>query len=271
MGYTILLRLMSEEDARRAFPVAPNGNVDIAEQGEKTDPQTAEEQAIYSFLLQERGEEYARLYREGRTEVERYVRWWQQHFSTENDKIKDLGLEPEYFSSLDDARKFLQEIGETPPPSMVVRKYRPDDTEDIVALFSETVRTINSAHYSEGQIEAWAPRNPDLESWSARFTRTFTAVADLSGKIVAFGNIEGCGHLDCLYVHHQHQGKGAATAVLEALESKVREAGKTRIVADVSITAREFFLKRGFVEIRKQEVLCRGKSFENYLMEKFLY
>jgi putative acetyltransferase len=230
-----------------------------------------EDEEMYHFLLRERGEEYARLFRAGRDAVERYVCWWQRHFKTENDMIKDLGLEPEYFSSLEEARSFLAEIEGTSSTSIVVRPYREEDVQEVVTLFTETVRRINQAHYSPEQIAAWAPLNPDMASWSARCARTTTIVAELAGTIVAFGNLEAHNHIDCLYAHHEHQREGAGTAVLAALENKARTSGKTILFADVSISARLFFTRRGFVEVKPQEVSCRGEKFVNFLMEKVLY
>jgi hypothetical protein len=65
---------------------------------------------VYQLLLRIRGEEYADLYLASDEERMRYITWWQSNFDTENDKIKDLGLEPEHFPSLYEAKKFLAEM-----------------------------------------------------------------------------------------------------------------------------------------------------------------
>ena len=53
-----------------------------------------------------------------------------------------------------------------------------------------------------------------------------------------------------------------------ALETKARELNLTRLYSEVSITAKPFFLSRGFTIVAPQHVSCRGVEFTNYLMEK---
>ena len=65
----------------------------------------------YRLLLKRRGEEYAELFAAPEEERLAYITWWASNFDTESDQIAALGLAPEYFASLDDARKFLKEMG----------------------------------------------------------------------------------------------------------------------------------------------------------------
>jgi putative acetyltransferase len=54
------------------------------------------------------------------------------------------------------------------------------------------------------------------------------------------------------------------------VESEARSLGITRLVADVSITARSFFEHAGFRVVEPQTVERRGVRFQNYRMEKSL-
>ncbi len=74
------------------------------------DPTDIRKSFVYELLLKHRGEEYAELYAASPEERLAYLSWWASNFDTENDQIKDLGLEPEYFSSLDEAKQFLKDI-----------------------------------------------------------------------------------------------------------------------------------------------------------------
>ncbi len=67
-------------------------------------------QQIYQLLLRLRGEEYANLYLASEEQRLAYIHWWQENYDTENDQIIKLGLEPEYFPSLREAKKFLSEM-----------------------------------------------------------------------------------------------------------------------------------------------------------------
>lgn len=66
----------------------------------------------YQAMVQHQGEEYAELYAATPEERLAYISWWASNFNTENDQIKDLGLEPEYFASLAEAKEFLREMKE---------------------------------------------------------------------------------------------------------------------------------------------------------------
>lgn len=68
------------------------------------------ESRSYKSLLKDRGEEFAELSISPNDEVKSYISWWQNNYNTENDEIKNLGLEPEYFKSLREAKKYLKEI-----------------------------------------------------------------------------------------------------------------------------------------------------------------
>ena len=87
----------------------------------------------------------------------------------------------------------------------------------------------------------------------------------VNGEIVGFGDMDETGYLDRLYVHKDYQGQGVASAICDELERFA--AGKT-ITTHASITAKPFFLHRGYRVVRKQEVIRRGVALTNLVMEK---
>ena len=90
-------------------------------------------------------------------------------------------------------------------------------------------------------------------------------VATENGEVVGFGDMDETGYLDRLYVHKDYQGQGVASAICDELERFA--AGKT-ITTHASITAKPFFLHRGYRVVRKQEVIRRGVALTNLVMEK---
>jgi putative acetyltransferase len=153
---------------------------------------------------------------------------------------------------------------------MDVRSFQPADTAAILALFRDTVHRINSRDYTPEQVHAWAPAEMDHGRWAARLQASFTVVAEEDGALLGFANLEADGHVDCLYTHAAHQGRGVATALMQALEGKARGLGLIRLFTEASITARPFFERRGFVVLAQQEVELRGVRFVNFRMEKRL-
>ena len=82
---------------------------------------------------------------------------------------------------------------------------------------------------------------------------------------VRFGDIAKTGSLDRLYVHKDYQHQGIATAICDKLE---REVCAGKIVVHASITAKQFFISRGYKVIKEQQVVKKGISLTNYVMEK---
>ena len=157
----------------------------------------------------------------------------------------------------------------------IIRAYRAEDLPRITELFKDTVSSVCSADYSTRQTDAWLSGAKYTE-WGARFANSFTLVAEIGGKTMAFGNIARggeCGgvqlraedgYLDMLYVDKSCLRRGIATALCNELEGRVRG----RVFADVSLTAQPFFLSRGYVVIKPQKVVRRGVELNNFAMVK---
>ena len=95
---------------------------------------------------------------------------------------------------------------------MQIRKYRPSDCRELAELFYDTVHTVNAGDYTKEQLDAWAAGHVDLEAWDRSFREHHTLVALEDGAVIGFGDIDGSGYLDRLYVHRRHQGKGVLSA-----------------------------------------------------------
>lgn len=152
-----------------------------------------------------------------------------------------------------------------------IRPLRPDDIDALIELFRAAVRRVASRDYTPAQLMAWAPDRIDREPWVARYERRPAWVAEIDGGVpVGFSDLEPDGHLDMMYVHPDHQGRGIATALLAQVEQAAHERGIDNLYTHASLTARPFFERRGFTLIRQQMVTVRGQSFINFRMEKTL-
>ncbi|TWU38705.1 putative N-acetyltransferase YafP [Novipirellula aureliae] len=161
----------------------------------------------------------------------------------------------------------------TPPPhssAFRLRDYRPEDAPLLSSLFYDSVHRVNSRDYSPDQIAAWAPEQIDQGKWAARFQDKIAVVAKSDSTVVGFADISTDGHLDRLFVSAEHQRRGVASMLLDEL---VRRAGKLSIdciTTEASITAKPFFLARGFEVLKEQSVECRGQWLTNYRMQRLL-
>lgn len=148
---------------------------------------------------------------------------------------------------------------------MIIRKYKTQDCSAIVDLFYETIHTINARDYSKKQLNAWTDRKKDLTEWDQSFLEHYTVVAEINNTIVGFGDIDKSGYLDRLFIHKNYQRQGIATSICDELEKNV---SVERIITHASITAKPFFLQRGYCEFKEQQVFRKGIALTNYIMEK---
>ncbi len=148
-----------------------------------------------------------------------------------------------------------------------LREYRSDDSQETAALFYETVHSVNLGDYDQAQVDAWAPRDRDLDEWDRSFKGKRAFVAIEGKRIVGFGDVDVSGYLDRLYVRRDRQRRGIATSLCDALESVVESA---TITTCASITAKPFFEGRGFRVVKRQEVERQGIRLVNFVMVKRL-
>ena len=153
---------------------------------------------------------------------------------------------------------------------MDLRRYRTEDLPALSRLFGETVRRVNIRDYTPAQVEAWAAGEADLLTRDDWFRRLYTLVAEIDGQIAGYGNVDGTGYLDHLFVRWDCQGRGIATALCDALEEHCRDLGLDAVTVHASKTALPFFLHRGYRVEREQQVPLRGQTLTNYAMRKEL-
>jgi UPF0176 protein len=153
---------------------------------------------------------------------------------------------------------------------MLIRLFQPQDSDRIAQLFHDTVREVNIRDYSLTQVQAWAPDDLYFTDWTANCSSSYTYVAEESGEIIGFGQLETNGHIDCFFCHKDYQRCGVGTRLYRAIEAQALELKIERLFVEVSITAKDFFKNRGFTVVKEQQVSCRGENLINFVMEKSL-
>lgn len=130
---------------------------------------------------------------------------------------------------------------------------------------------MNARDYTDEQINAWAPASSlDINGWQEKWSKLPPFVGLCGNKRVGFAEFESNGHIDCFYVHDDFQGQGVGTYLMQAIEVEAQAKNISRIYAEVSITAKPFFEKKGFIILKQQMVDIRGCQLTNFVMEKWL-
>lgn len=140
---------------------------------------------------------------------------------------------------------------------MRVRRYFEADRERVTELFTRSVHALGAQQYDEAQREAWAPSEPDLERFRARFATMTLLLAEEGDDLLGFVGYEPDGHVDFLYTSPDHARRGVATRLHDEAAAALRELGVTRLYTEASEVARPFFERQGY-EVVEREVVTRG-------------
>ena len=142
------------------------------------------------------------------------------------------------------------------------------DLEEITSLFRNTINTVNTNDYSPQEIKAWSQGADCLENWKIRIDTHHFILAKDKNTLIGMASIDKNGYLDVMYVHHKYQSMGIASTLLSKSIEHAKSQGHKEITSDVSITAKSFFLHKGFEIIKPQLVLCRGVVLRNYRIKR---
>lgn len=156
--------------------------------------------------------------------------------------------------------------------SVTVRMYRAGDAAGIADLYRRSVEGIGPRDYSAAQVAAWASLTPDvkrIEALTGDGRETFIA-ADETDRPVGLIDLEADGHINFLYCAPEIAGQGVAGQLYDALEARAQARKIGRLYAEASEAARRFFLRRGFAELHRRELVIGDTPIHNYAVEKRL-
>ncbi|CAH2462673.1 GNAT family N-acetyltransferase [Bacillus sp. S4] len=152
-----------------------------------------------------------------------------------------------------------------------IRTFHQEDLEQVLQLFYETVHTVNAQDYNTLQLQSWAPKRLNRESWLKSLEKNISYVADNNGVIVGFGDYNDEHYINRLFTHKDYQGKGIASYILQKLEKEVMKLEHRDIYTEASITAKPFFESKGYICIKEQNKQHNGQIFINYIMKKIAF
>lgn len=152
--------------------------------------------------------------------------------------------------------------------NIVLKQVEECDATQLCALFYNTVHKINAKDYTPSQLDAWAPEDIDISTYIKKIMSKYAIVAKDAENILGYGNIDKNGFLDHLYVAENSQREGVGTLICDELENYAKKCGNETVTVEASITAKDFFGKRGYVVIKEQFVERKGVKLKNYVMTK---
>ena len=134
---------------------------------------------------------------------------------------------------------------------MDIRKFQPEDAEEVSALIIKTLRTVNIKDYSSEYIENDVVRlQPKDILKRAEWTHFYVVFDDDMiigcGAIGPYWEREDESSLFMIFVLPEYQSKGIGRKIIETLEQDEFFLRAKRIEIPASITAVPFYLKMGY-------------------------
>lgn len=136
---------------------------------------------------------------------------------------------------------------------------------EVVALFNETIETVNAKDYTPEQLSKWAQKNPNYQGWANKLETTQTVLAvESDNRLAGFGNLSDQG-IDCLFVRKDLINQGIGNLLLRTLLERYSKKSD-QVMVDASITAKAFFERNGFTVLKKNTLCREGVLLTNYTM-----
>ena len=151
---------------------------------------------------------------------------------------------------------------------MNFRIAKQDDLAEMKQLFVDTIHSVCKDQYNESQLSAWSSSSQNDQRWQELISTQYVLIAELNDKIVGFASLKDGNYIDFFYVHKDFQRKGIAKELLLRIESEAASYGTLVLTSDVSMTAKPFFEKNGFLVVEVQENLRKDVVLINYKMMK---
>jgi GNAT superfamily N-acetyltransferase len=150
----------------------------------------------------------------------------------------------------------------TPAAAMLpIRPLRPDDCQQVIAVYHDAVISQAGNLYTPAQIEAWsqhAKRNDAFRSSLLRGHGLVSCASHDDAIIEAFALLDPEDRLALLYCRGRSSRQGRAASLLNALEQHARSLGVRRLRTEASQLSRPLLERRGW-QVDGEETVCFGE------------
>lgn len=151
---------------------------------------------------------------------------------------------------------------------MEIRDFDKKHASGTRCVFYSSVHENALDHYNDNQLNAWAPREYDIEAWNRKIEKLRPFLAFIDGSLLGYADLQSDGYIDHFYVKGGFSRLGIGSALMSRIIDDANERRIYRLYSEVSLSARKFFESKGFRVIEKQRIESLGVELENLIMEK---
>lgn len=149
-----------------------------------------------------------------------------------------------------------------------IRRYRPGEEQALFEVYHSAIHRVASQHYTPEQVQAWAPRDLDMDLWADRIRGINPFVAELDGAIAGYADLQPHGYIDHFFVSGAYPRRGVGTELMKHLLAEASSLGIDELTSDVSRAAQAFYEKFGFSVVEHRYPERRGVVIPNALMRR---
>ena len=151
---------------------------------------------------------------------------------------------------------------------MNFRRAEEGDLDSILSLFKANV--LANQDYNEEQKEIWASSIENRTMWLNKIKEQYFYLAFEDEKLLGFSSLGPMDYVDMMYVQKDEFGKGIGKQLLVIIEDEAKKHDLAQLYADVSLSARAFFEKRGYHVVKTNRKIRKGIHLKNFRMKKSL-
>ncbi|GDY14876.1 acetyltransferase [Planctomycetota bacterium] len=139
---------------------------------------------------------------------------------------------------------------------------------EICDVFHDAVHATASVLYTPEQVAAWAPGIRDYQHWHWRCELKRPFVDLNEHRVTAFIELDPDGHIDCHYTRPEWNRQGIGGRLLRHALTIAEHLKLPKVFVEASHLAKGLYLKHGFTVVRENEIVRRGVTLSNWIMER---
>ena len=146
--------------------------------------------------------------------------------------------------------------------NIFIRRATSKDVEEMANIFVSCIKTLNIKDYTDEQIEIMATFC-DAQLYLEEIQTGGSIFVAEAKSIVGFASLsESRGHIDDLFVAPDYTRQGIGTLLLKTLERVAFTQQRSQLSVTASLTARPFYLSRGFKYVKDSQILDVATGIE---------
>jgi putative acetyltransferase len=150
--------------------------------------------------------------------------------------------------------------------SPYIRRYAAGEEPALFDVYFTAIHLVASHDYTPEQIQAWAPRDLDVDLWKRKMREINPFVADLNGELVGYADVQPNGYIDHFFVSGKHPRRGIGSLLMKRILAEAASLSIPLLTSHVSRTAQPFFQTFEFVITVQRYPEVRGVIVPNALM-----